>query len=284
MTETTRTGTVRVLDSDDLHAVLRLLSRDPVQNVFVLSRIRSGGVEEFTLGCPLWGYEVDGELRSLCHAGSNLVPVNADEAALNAFTDVIGPRRASSSIVGPAPEALSLWQKLSDRWGPQWGEAREVRRRQPVMMMDADPILPGDPRVQRIGLPLWEPYFEAAVQMYTEEVGVSPIRGNSAGYRYYVRQLITSGRAFGIHSDGEIIFKADLGSVAHPVSQVQGVWLHPDLRRQGLAAPAMATMVRLARETYPIVSLYVNDFNAPALATYTRTGFRTVDEFATILY
>lgn len=284
MTETTRTGTLRILDSSDLGAVIRLLEKDPVENVFVSSRVRTGGVEEFTLGCPIWGYEVDGVLQSLCHAGSNLVPVNADDAALNAFTDVIGPRRSSSSIVGPAWTALSFWQKLGDRWGSAWSEVREVRRNQPVMVMDADPTLPGDPRVQRISLPLWEPYFEAAVKMYTEEVGVSPVRGNSAGYRYYVRQLITSGRAFGIYADGEIIFKADLGSVSGRVCQVQGVWLHPDLRGQGLAAPAMASVVRLAREQYPTVSLYVNDFNAPARATYARTGFRTVGLFATILY
>lgn len=284
MTDVTRTWTVRLLDSDDLRDVMRLLSRNPVQNVFVLSRVRSGGVEEFTLGCPLWGYEVDGELEAICHAGSNLVPVNADDAALDAFVEVIGERRTSSSIVGPAPMALALWQKLSDRWGSQWTEAREVRRRQPVMVMDADPTLPGDPRVQQIALHLWEPYFEAAVKMYTEEVGVSPVKGSSAGYRYYVRQLITSGRAFGIEQDGEIIFKADLGSVAGRVCQVQGVWVHPDLRGQGIAAPAMSTTVRLARKTYPIVSLYVNDFNAAARATYARAGFRTVDEFATVLF
>ena len=33
--------------------------------------------------------------------------------------------------------------------------------------------------------------------MYTEEIGVSPVQGNPAGYRFYVRQLIASGRASG---------------------------------------------------------------------------------------
>ena len=31
-------------------------------------------------------------------------------------------------------------------------------------------------------------------------------------------------------------------------------------------------------------ALYVNDFNAPALATYRAVGFEQVDEFATVLF
>ena len=72
--------------------------------------------------------------------------------------------------------------------------------------------------------------------MYTEEIGVSPVQGNPAGYRFYVRQLIASGRAFGIFDGNRVLFKADLGSVSGSVCQVQGVWLEPELRGQGLAA------------------------------------------------
>ena len=67
-----------------------------------------------------------------------------------------------------------------------------------------------------------------------------------------------------------MLFKADLGSVSGSVCQVQGVWLEPELRGRGLAAPAMAAVVQLARNLVPTVSLYVNDYNLPARATYTR--------------
>ena len=51
-----------------------------------------------------------------------------------------------------------------------------------------------------------------------------------------------------------------------------------------LAAPAMAAVVELARTVVPTVSLYVNDYNRPARATYRRVGFAQVGEFATIHY
>ena len=275
---------VRVLTHRDLASVVSLLSADPVENVFVAARVRTSGVEATSLGCPIWGYERDGVVRSLCHAGSNLVPVNADEEAVSAYVDFAGPERFCSSIIGPSTVAMDLWHRLSERWGSTWSTVREVRPRQPVMAIQTDPAIAPDPRVRRVTPDHWDAYYEAAVKMYTEEVGVSPLIGNPAGYRFYVRQLITSGRAFGIFDGDRVVFKADLGSVSGSVSQVQGVWVDPELRGQGIAAPAMAGVVQLARPVAPIVSLYVNDFNRPALATYRRVGFTQVGEFATILY
>ena len=277
-------GSVRVLGRSDLPAAIRVLSKNPVENVFVASRVRAAGLEPSSLGCPVWGYERDGALRALCHAGSNLVPVNADEEAIAAWAEFAGPQRTCASIIGPSDVALALWHRLADRWGPCWSEVRNVRPHQPVMSLNSPPSVTPDPRVRRVTLDQWTAYTEAAVKMYTEEIGVSPTQGNPAGYRFYVRQLITSGRAFGIVDHGRVIFKADLGSVSGSVCQVQGVWLDPALRGRGLAASAMAAVVQMARTMVPTVSLYVNDYNLAARATYERVGFRTVGEFATIHY
>jgi GNAT superfamily N-acetyltransferase len=275
-------GSVRVLTREDLPAAIRVLSKNPVENVFVASRVRAAGVEQSSLGCPVWGYEYDGALRALCHAGSNLVPVGADDGALDAWTEFAGPQRMCASIIGPSSAAMALWHRLGERWGSCWGDARDVRPHQPVMMIDHDPVIAPNLSVRRVTLDHWDAYTDAAVKMYTEEIGVSPIQGNPAGYRFYVRQLITSGRAFGLFDGNRVLFKADLGSLSGSVSQVQGVWLDPELRGRGLAAPAMAAVVKLARTIVPTVSLYVNDYNRPARATYARVGFTEVGEFATI--
>ena len=279
-----RRGTVRVLGKDDLGPSVRVLSERPVENVFVASRVRAAGIEAGSLGCPVWGFERDGVLRALCHAGANLVPVNADDDALDAWAEFAGPERMCYSIIGPSAAALGLWRRLGERWGTAWREVREVRPRQPVMAIDTEPVLAPNSKVRRVTLDQWDAYYEAAVKMYTEEVGVSPIQGNPAGYRFYIRQLITSGRAFGWFDGDRVLFKADLGSVAGSVCQVQGVWLDPELRGRGLAGPAMAAVVRLARGVAPTVSLYVNDYNLPARATYAKVGFAEVGEFATVHY
>lgn len=284
MSDTVVRSGVRVLTGADTDEAVRLLAISPIDNVFVAARVRSSGVEARNLGCPIWGYQEDGRLRSLCHAGSNLVPVNATPGAVSAFAEYAGPRRMCSSIIGPSRIALQLWEELSLLWGSPWSNTREVRPHQPVLAIDSDPPIQPHPRLRPITINHWDAYYKAAVRMYTEEVGVSPLQGNPAGYRYYVRQLITSGRAFGVLDGDRVIFKADLGSVSRGVSQVQGVWLDPELRGRGLAPSMMAGVVQHARQAAPVVSLYVNDYNEAARATYDRVGFRQSGEFATVLY
>lgn len=279
-----RSGLVRILNRDDLASAVAILSSNPVENVFVAARVRSAGLEPASLGCSMWGFERDGVLRAVCHAGFNLVPVNADPEAVAGFAEFAGRNRMCSSIFGPSTVVLEMWHQLSDRWGSCWSDVREVRPRQPVLAIDTEPAIESNPEVRRVTLEHWDAYFEAAVKMYTEEVGVSPIQGNPAGYRFYVRQLITSGRAFALFDGSRVLFKADLGSVSGTVSQVQGVWVDPAMRGRGLAAPAMAAVVRMARTLTPTVSLYVNDFNTRARRAYQRVGFAPVGEFATILY
>ena len=126
----------------------------------------------------------------------------------------------------------------------------------------------------------------AAIAMFTEEVGISPLNGDGgASYRARVAELVRSGRAFARIEDGRVIFKAEVGAATPQACQVQGVWVAPDRRGRGLAAPGMSAVVELARASIsPVVSLYVNDFNAPGRATYRRAGFREVGEFMSVLF
>ena len=153
------------------------------------------------------------------------------------WAEFAGSERMCASIIGPSHVALELWNRLAERWGSSWSEVRDVRPHQPVLAISSPPAIPIDRRVRRVTVDQWDAYTEAAVKMYTEEIGVSPVQGNPAGYRFYVRQLISSGRAFGIFEGNRVLFKADLGSVSGSVCPGSGVWLEPELRGRGLAAP-----------------------------------------------
>nr|BFE87526.1 hypothetical protein GCM10020093_101270 [Planobispora longispora] len=82
-----------------------------------------------------------------------------------------------------------------------------------------------------------------------------------------------------------MVFKAEIGAVTPLACQIQGVWVHPDLRGRGHAAAGMAAVVRQALDCFaPTVTLYVNDYNAPARAAYRRAGFKEVDTFMSVLF
>jgi uncharacterized protein len=282
-TKAWRSSSLRLLNDRDLDEVLEICDRDAVTNVFVGSRVHAAGLDPGRLGAQLWGYMESGRVTSLCYSGANLVPVAATPAAVAAFAERARLQgRRCSSIVGPADAVQELWSLLS----PYWGRPREVRAAQPVMAISSPPLVAPDPLVRQVRPDELNTLLPASVAMFTEEVGVSPVGPDGgAAYRARVAELIRAGRSYARISGGHVVFKAEIGAVTPLACQVQGVWVPPELRGRGHAAHGMAAVVADAlRSVAPVVSLYVNDFNAPARAAYRRVGFTEAGTFMSVLF
>ncbi len=276
-------STLRVLGADDLDAAIAVTERDPVANVFVASRLAVGGLDSWKLGAEVWGYLVDGRLESLCYVGANMWPVEAGDEAIRAYAERARRQgRRCASIVGPAHAVGLLWELLEKEWAP----ARDVRPRQPLCVIDSAPAVEPDPLVRAVRPDEIDVLLPASIAMFTEEVGVSPVgREGGALYRARVAELIATGRAFARIEDGRVVFKAEVGAASASACQVQGVWVSPERRGQGLSVAGMAAVVHLARERIaPVVSLYVNDYNTAARRAYRRVGFREVGAFMSVLF
>ncbi|RAY12565.1 GNAT family N-acetyltransferase [Actinomadura craniellae] len=274
---------VRVLDDRYRDEVLSILDSDPVENVFVASRVHAAGLEPGHLGAQMWGYLRDGRLTSLCYSGANLIPIAATGEALRAFAERARAQgRRCSSIVGPLPAVAELWDLLE----PYWGPARAIRTAQPVLATSQVARVAADPAVRRVRMAEFDIVYPACVAMFTEEVGVSPHSGDGGMlYRSRVAELIRAGRSFARIENGRVLFKAEVGAVTPYACQVQGVWVHPDLRGRGLSVPGMAALVAEALRTIaPTVTLYVNDYNVRARAAYEHVGFAEVGTFMSVLF
>jgi predicted GNAT family acetyltransferase len=263
----------------DTVAVRRVLDRDPVGSCMVAARVADHGVDPNSLGGELWTRR--GADESLCYAGPNLIPLCGGPADLRAFADeATSASRRCSSLVGRAELVMPMWRQLEPAWGP----ARDVREGQPLMAMDSMPACAIDAGVRQVRLTEIEAYLEAAVEMFIGEVGVDPRVGDGGrGYRRRVANLITAGRAWARFEHGKVVFKAEVGSQSPRVGQIQGVWVHPARRGQGLGTAGTAMLAGVIVGTGRIASLYVNSFNAVARAAYARVGFVEVGTFATVL-
>jgi len=272
---------LRNLGPADLPLLRSLIARDPLVNLFVEYRVEATQLQPRWLGGNIWGYFENGELVSACHAAANLVPIEATPESIDVFADhALWTGTNCSSIVGLDHSVLSLWERLE----PQWGPARSPRPVQPFMVMDHDSALEPDPRVRRVVMDEFDVLYPACVAMFTEEVGLDPEGTSKTGYRARIAQLISQGWSFAIIEDDEVLFKAEIGAATAQGCQIQGVYVRPDLRGQGVAVHAMAAVVQQARSfVAPAITLYVNDHNVAARRTYDRVGFRQTATFATIL-
>ena len=277
-----RYPSLRRLHGVDTAKAVALCERHPVDSVLLRVAIEQTGIgASFSLG----RFDADRELTALAWEYGNIRPLGFDEDGLDEVAEEFaGRRRTGSSIVGPADQVMGLWNRICKRWGP----ARDVRERQFSMVMDSDPDVVADPLVQPAGVGDVSLVFPASVAMYIEEVGYDPT-SHGAGYAYRVARLVRSQHTFirkAPLADGSgerVVFKADVGALAGGVAQLQGVWVAPDLRGRGIATAGVAAVVKLVRERLaPTISLYVNDYNAAAIATYTRVGFRIAGRWATV--
>ena len=278
----TRHG-VRPLGAADLDAFLELARRDPVVNVFAEYRATTTNLEPRWLGGEMWGRFEGGELAAACHVGANLVPVQAGPEDAAVFAERAMARgRTVSTIVGPQDAVRVFWNGVA----ASWGRPREKRWEQPHLEISAPPQVTPDPLVRRTTRRDLNELYPACVAMYTEEVGVSPeANGGGELYRARVAQLIAKGWSFARIEDGKVVFKAEIAAASPHACQVQGVWVAPERRGEGLATTGMAAVVNAAlADIAPAVSLYVNEHNVPARRAYEHVGFAQTAEFTTVMF
>ncbi|HUW77229.1 MAG TPA: GNAT family N-acetyltransferase [Candidatus Nanopelagicaceae bacterium] len=270
--------------------ILEILNRDPVVNCFLYSRLEPLFRKPFIpnqsvkalIGGEVWLAEEGGSVSALCYVGANLVPTPANPAAIESFARrATRVGRSCSSLVGPRETVLSLWDQISDSWGP----TRTVRENQPLLVIDHAPLARPDERVRRVQPVELAQFLPASIAMFAEELGVSPIGPDGGAlYRAKLASQVLEGLAFAIFENNEVIFKCEIGALSPSACQIQGVWTKPELRGRGIGTAGLARVVEFALEIAPAVCLYVNDFNTAARRSYDKIGFRGVGAFASVLF
>ena len=116
----------------------------------------------------------------------------------------------------------------------------------------------------------------ACASMHLEEVGIDPLERDSAGYRERVRELVEQKRSVIRVVDGMIAAKCEYSAVTDDIVQLMGVWTNPRLRRHGHARALLREVCGHLARKGKTVTLFVNDFNLPAIALYESLGYQRI--------
>ena len=277
---------VRSIEEDESREAIReYLDADPVTNAFIISRLArwlDGAAPLSRLVGEFWIVETGNRIDAVLSMGAHLVPTMCAENVISKIASKVSHEsRRSSSIVGPAQVIHPLWDQLQ----ATWGSPRAIREEQPLLVLRSKPLVDPDLQVRAVEPVELSLIFPAAVEMFTEEVGISPMGiDGGASFRSRLAELIVQGRAFAHIENGKVLFKAEIGISTSGASQIQGVWTAPERRGEGIGSAGMAAVVIEALRMSDSVSLYVNSFNTSALRVYEKVGFTRHGTLASVLF
>jgi len=280
------TLTVQRLGPPDLVELFGFLDRDPVLNVYLLALTLRDA-----LGRPqeeVWAARRGDALVAAVHLGGPsgaVLPIGDDPEALERLADealrrrallprriqIVGTRgavdpfvrRFAAAGVHPRLHRMQVYMALETSRLPAFERLPELR---PAMALDYDAL------------------FESGALLRAEELEEDPRAGDAAGYARRVGEEARDGSTWLWVEGGDLRFRASVSALTADAAQIAGVYTPAPLRNRGFARRGLSELcVRLAARTRGIC-LFVNDFNAPALALYKRMGFVPTADWASAFY
>ncbi|HEV7766606.1 MAG TPA: GNAT family N-acetyltransferase [Thermoanaerobaculia bacterium] len=268
---------LRLLSDDDFKGALEFLQRDPLINVYLISRL----IEERTLAATqIAVVRYNGAIVLVASLATNIV-LAGDPSISNDITDcavaLIAERILTRmlpvrAIISPATLVESLWNLIRLRIDPP----TVVRMNQPIYAIRKRVDYPDLDTARYSTLRDLEQLVPACAAMHREEVGIDPMDRDAFGYRERIRELVEKKRSVIRTMDGLIASKCEYSAVTPDTVQLMGVWTDPRYRRRGLSQDLIREVCGHLFHKGKTVTLFVNDFNRPAIALYESLGFQQI--------
>jgi predicted GNAT family acetyltransferase len=268
---------IKPLGDDDVPHALAFLRRDPLINVYLISRLLE---ERYAAATQMVEVRYNRESVVLASLATNIVlasdpaqPREVTETAVAAIADRILARMLPvRAIISPAPLVEMLWSRLRLRIDPP----TVVRLTQPVYAMRGRLDYPDLTEGRYATMRDLDPLVPACACMHKEEVGIDPLERDAGGYRERIRELIERKRSIVLVQQGRIAAKCEYSAVTPEAVQLMGVWTAPDMRRHGLSRKLLREVCGHLARKGKTVTLFVNDFNRPAVSLYESIGFQRI--------
>ncbi|HET7710734.1 MAG TPA: GNAT family N-acetyltransferase [Thermoanaerobaculia bacterium] len=268
---------IKPVHESDLHAVLAFLRRDPLINIYLISRL----VEEPNpAATQIFAIRHNGELHLVAALGTNIVMAASprpDPACLATALDLLAERIVGRmlpvrAIISPERLVDLLWTRLRAHVDPP----TVVRMTQPVYALRPRFGFPGLETVRYSTRADLDQLVRACAAMHLEEVGIDPLERDAVAYAERIRELVEKERSLVRVENGTIVAKCEFSAITEGAVQLMGVWTRPEYRRKGYGRRLLQEVSGHLFRKGKIVTLFVNDFNTPAVAMYEALGFERI--------
>ena len=260
--------------------VLEFLKVRPVHTVVMASFIQDNGLENADNRGKFYGYRREnGKLAGVALIGhTTLVEARSDDA-LRAFARIA---RQSDT---PIHFMMSDGTTIETFWRYFTGDNRAPRLVCSELLFELTipfSVQPCKWKVRLANAGELEQIAVAHDEVAFIESGSSPLAKDRAGFLKRCLKRIEQKRTFVVFADGKLVFKADIAAETSDVVYLEGMYVAPEMRGQGVGSNCLANLALRLLEQAENVCLLSNVESKYAHRSFVKAGFKNTDCCQTI--
>lgn len=271
---------VFMLDESSRTETLAFLAERPVHTVVMTSFIHDNGFDTELNRGTFYGYRNDaGRLEGVALIGHSTLFEARTEKAIEALAFTARTSaRPIHLIMSSGDAAERFWSRYTTT------AAAPRLRCEELLFETAFPfaVQECEWNVEKADAADLVELAEAQAEVAFIECGVDPMARDREGFLKRVLRRIEMGRVFSVKIDGKLAFKADIIAETPDVIYLEGVWVAPEFRGNGIGSKCLAalTLELLSRAEH--ICLLSNVDFAGAHKSFQKAGYRATDKCVTL--
>lgn len=259
--------------------VLAFLSERPLHTVYLTGYILDNGIVSPLNRGSFYGYRnAEGKLEGVALIGhATLFEIRSDEA-LAAFASLAQGSSRTHMLMGEMEKVELFWNLYGEGGQAPRLICRELLFEQRFPVEVKKPVV----GLRRATLRDLEMLLPVHARMAFEESGVNPLEKDANGFRLRCARRIEQGRVWVLIENGRLLFKADIISDTPDVVYLEGIYVDPQERGNGIGRRCLSQLTRNLLARTKTVSLLVNEINQEASTFYLKAGFKLRAHYDTI--
>lgn len=259
--------------------VLAFLSERPLHTVYLAGYILDNGIVSPLNRGSFYGYRnAAGKLEGVALIGhATLFEIRSDKA-LAAFASLAQSSPRTYLLMGEMEKVEHFWNLYGEGGQAPRLICRELLFEQRFPVEVKKPVF----GLRRATLRDLEMLMPVHARMAVEESGVNPLEKDPNGFRLRCARRIEQGRVWVLIENGRLIFKADIISDTPDVVYLEGIYVDPEERGNGIGRRCLSQLTRNLLARTKTVSLLVNEMNQAATTFYAKAGFKLRAQYDTI--
>jgi len=267
------------LTEENRSEMLRFLNERPVHTLVMTSFINDNGVESELNRGVFYGYRgKHGDLEGVALIGhTTLVEARSDDALSALATCAHRTETPIHLIMASGQDAERFWSYLGRTEAPRLTCIEALFE---VAFPFAVPASTPSPKTATMEWLL--PIAEAQAEVAFTESGVDPLVRDREAFLERVSRRIEQGRVFVVTEGDTLVFKADIIAQTSDAIYLEGIYVAPEYRGQGLGSECLAALTLQLLDRVEHISLLSNVNFGSAQKTFIKAGYRQTDTCTTL--